>query len=193
MFVGWKQAHSMRTSRVVSLISLFLPPITPARATAFCSSAMSSMSFVRECSWPSSVGNFKRIARHRADFPRDTDNTVEVRTVWRDFEIIEYVAGRSAKEFGERLADFRVFAQDQQSVHLVGQAELLRRAHHALAEDAENPAFLDHERLLFTGLQWQRVVRQDERHFVTDLVVLRPANDGALAFAVIDFAHGELV
>ena len=100
------------------------------------------------------LGDFKRIARHRADFPRDTDNTVEVRTVWRDFEIIDYVAARSAKEFGERLADFRVFAQNQQSVHLVGQAELLRRAHHALAEDAENPAFPDDERLLFTGLQW---------------------------------------
>ena len=94
---------------------------------------------------------------------------------------------------GERLADLRVFGQNQQAVHRIRQAKFLRRTHHALADNAEDLAFLDDEWFVLARLQRQRVVRQDERHFVADLVVLRAANDRALAFAVIDLAHGELV
>ena len=54
-------------------------------------------------------------------------------------------------------------------------------------------SFLDDERLLVAGLQRQREVRQDERDFVAGFVVLRAANDDAFAFAIVDFADGELV
>ena len=43
MFCGLKQALSISTSTVAGLISLFRPPMTPARATGLVSSAMSSI------------------------------------------------------------------------------------------------------------------------------------------------------
>src|SRR5205807_6785029 len=57
----------------------------------------------------------------------------------------------------------RVFAQDEQTIGFVGQAQFFGRAHHALADDAEDLAFLDDEWLFLARLQRQRVVRQDER------------------------------
>ena len=74
-----------------------------------------------------------------------------------------------------------------------GKAEFLRRAHHALAGDAENFSFLDDERFFIARLQRQREIGQDQRDFVARLVILRAANDGAFAFAVVDFADGEFV
>ena len=43
------------------------------------------------------------------------------------------------------------------------------------------------------GLAGRLCARQDQRHLVAGLEVLRPADDLALALAVIDAADGELV
>src|SRR2546425_8169377 len=122
-------------------------------------------------------GDLERIARHRADFPRDADDAIEVGPVERHFDVIDHVAGRPAKVLGERLADLRVFGQNQQAFHRTRQAKFLRRTHHALADDAEDSAYFDDERFLLARLQRQCVVRQDERHFVAYFEVLCSAND----------------
>ena len=139
------------------------------------------------------LGDFERIPRHCRDFPCDADDAVEVGPVGRDFEVVHHIAGRAAKIFGERPAHLRVVAQDEQTVHRVGQTKFLRRTHHALAGDSKDLSLLDDEGLCLARLQRQRVVREDERDFVADFVVLRATNDGALAFAVIDLADRELV
>ena len=86
-----------------------------------------------------------------------------------------------------------VFAQDHQSLRVVSQAQLLRRAHHAVRFDTANLADLDGEWFLLTGLQGQRCAGQDERDFVAGFEVLGAANDLALAFAVVHAAERELV
>ena len=58
MFVGLKYALSIKTSCVRSLISVFCPPMMPASAMPFTSSAMSNISPVSVRAWPSSVVNF---------------------------------------------------------------------------------------------------------------------------------------
>ena len=135
----------------------------------------------------------QRISRHRRNLPRDADDAVPIRPVGRDFEIEHHVAAGAAEIFGERLADFGVRRQDEYAFHLVWEPQFLRRAHHAVAGDAENFSFLDDERFLVARLQRQRRAGQDERDLVTGLVVLRAANDDALALAVVDLADGELV
>ena len=57
MFVGEKYALSISTSAVLSLISEFCPPMTPASAMPFFSSAINKFSVVSLCFWPSSVMN----------------------------------------------------------------------------------------------------------------------------------------
>src|SRR5262245_28569220 len=42
------------------------------------------------------LGDFERMPRDRAYFPRDADDAVEVRTIGRDFKIIDHVAGSPA-------------------------------------------------------------------------------------------------
>jgi hypothetical protein len=63
MFCGLKQALSISTSTVAGLISLFWPPMTPARASGLVSSAMSSICSLSVCCLPSSVMNFARRRR----------------------------------------------------------------------------------------------------------------------------------
>ena len=55
MQVPSKQADSNTTSAVSETISLFSPPMMPARPTARCSSAMTRWFAVRVCSLPSRV------------------------------------------------------------------------------------------------------------------------------------------
>ena len=144
------------------------------------------------CSPDIHLGDFERIPGHCRDFTRDADHAVQVGAVRSDFEVIDHIPGRASEVFGERLAHLCVFAQDEQTVGIVGQAQFFGRAHHPLADDTEDPAFLDDEWLFLARLQRQRVVRKDERHLVADFVVLRAANDGALALAIIDLAHRQL-
>ena len=74
----------------------------------------------------------------------------------------------------------------------VPQAEFLRRTHHAVRLDPANLADLDGEgRLAWLG--GQGGARQNERHLVAGLEILRPADDLPLALAVIHPANGELV
>jgi hypothetical protein len=65
------------------------------------------------------------------------------------------------------------------------QAKLFRRTHHALRVDTAQFRFLDHHPV------GQGYAGQRQRHLVTDLVVLRAANNLAFTVAVIDAAHGE--
>ena len=134
----------------------------------------------------------QRVAGHGADLARDADDAVQVGPVRRDFQVIDHVAAGPAEILGERLADLGVLAQDEQPLHLVPQAEFLRRTHHAVRFDAANLADLDGEGRL-ARLGGQAVARQDERHLVAGLEVLRAADDLALALAVVDPADGELV
>ena len=99
---------------------------------------------------------------------------------------------RCGRDIRRTASDWRIGRQNEQAVHLFRQAEFLRRTHHALARDAENFPFLDDERHLVARLQRQREIRQDERHLVAGLVVLRAANDSALALAVGDLQTESL-
>ena len=137
-------------------------------------------------------GQLQRIARDSADFARDADDAVQVGPVGRDFEVIDDVAAGAAEVFGKRLADLASSRRMSRPSTVLGQAEFLRRAHHAVRFDAADLADLDGEGR-FAGLGGQGGARQDERHFVAGLEVLRPADDLPLALAVIDPADGELV
>ena len=135
----------------------------------------------------------ERISRHRRDFARDADDAVQVRPVRRDFQIVHHVAAAAAEIFGERLADLRVRAAGSagRPPDRAGRVPAANTSCPGL--DAEDFPFLDDERLLLARLQRQREVRQDERHLVAGLVILRAANDRALARAVIDPADRKLV
>ena len=58
MEMGSNQAHSIKTLRVLKLISVSAPPITPPIPTARAASATTHMSFVSVRSAPSSVRIF---------------------------------------------------------------------------------------------------------------------------------------
>ena len=135
----------------------------------------------------------QRFARQRRYFPGDADDAVPIRTVRRDFEIIHHVPRCAVEIFRKRFAQRRIGWENQEAVHLVGQAQFLGRTHHALTGDAEHFSFLDDERFFLAGLQRQREVRQDQRHLVAGVVVLCAADDRSLAPAVIDLADRQLV
>ncbi len=63
MEMGSNQAHSIRTLRVLKLISVSAPPITPPMPTARAASATTHMSFVSVRSAPSSVRIFSPALR----------------------------------------------------------------------------------------------------------------------------------
>ena len=129
------------------------------------------------------AGSLQRIAGDRRDLARDADDAVQVRPVGRDFEIVDHVAAGAAEILGERLADLGVRAAGSAGrPPSFGQAEFLRRTHHAVRLDAADLADLDGERRFVAGLRRQRRAGQDERHLVAGLEVLRAADD--LAFAL---------
>src|ERR1039457_993992 len=191
---AWPDFHTLDDTRRVTRAKL---SVFNAHCNQFAGGArlLTSRSFTpaRGDARPTNNRDLQRIPRHRRYFTDDADDAVQVRPVRRYFQILTTLAAGAAEIFAERLSDGRIGGKNKQAVHLVRQAEFLRRTHHALARDAENLPFLDDERLLVAGLQWQREVWQDERDFVAGLVVLRAANDGALVLAVVDLADGELV
>ena len=139
------------------------------------------------------VGSFQRISRQRRDFPRDADDAVPIGPVRRDFQIVNHIATAPSEIFGEGLADFGVFAQNQEAIDLVGQTEFLRRTHHPVRFHAANLPNFNRERLFFAGFQWQRCTRKNERNFVTGLEILRTANDLAFALAIVHAAKRKFV
>ena len=113
-----------------------------------------------------------------------------------DLEVIDDIAAAAAEIFAERLADFRVLAQDEQAVFLFVtdgfgiEAEFLVRAKHPVRFHAANFPDLDGEWHFVARLHWQRRAGQDERHFVARLEILRAADDLAFARAIVDAADG---
>ena len=80
------------------------------------------------------VGNLrqsKRVAGDRADLAGDADEAVPVRPVRRHFQIVNNIVAAAAKVLGERLADLRVLRQNHQPFGVLGEAQFLRRTHHA--------------------------------------------------------------
>ena len=136
--------------------------------------------------------NAQSIAGGSANFARDADGAVEIGPIWSDLQIINHIAAGAAKILGETLPNFRVRSENEQPIHLIRQAKLLRRAHHAVRFDAANFADFDGERLL-TRLGGKSMAWQNERHFVAGFEIVRAADNLAFAFAVIDPAEQKLV
>ena len=90
------------------------------------------------------------------------------------------------------MSDLGVLAQKQQAIDIGRQAQLGGRAQHALGFDAANFSHFDGQRG-FACFGRKSASRQDERHLVARLKILRTANDLALALAVVDAAERKLV
>src|SRR5687767_6050193 len=92
------------------------------------------------------------------------------------------------KDFTDRRADAGVWRENQQTFRVFGDREFFRAAKHALALDAAQFADLDFE------ISGQHRARERERHFVADLIVLRPANNlPERSRAIIDLANAESI
>ncbi len=70
------------------------------------------------------------------------DDAVPIRAVGSDFKVIDHIAPGAPEIFGERLAHDGVLAENQQTVHLIGEAEFLRGTKHAMRFNAANLADL---------------------------------------------------
>ena len=87
-------------------------------------------------------GIFNRRDGEDRDFARDSEVAEPVGAVWRD---LEFENGFGRKKLRERSSGNGLGRQDQKALRVLGEAELLRAAHHALALDAAKLAGLDFE------------------------------------------------
>src|ERR1051325_9075665 len=142
--------------------------------------------------WMLDNGQSEWGSRNCGDFAGNADDAVEVGAVGSDFQVVDDVARGAAKKFGERLADVGIFTEDEESIDLIGKAQFLRGAHHALGFDAANFADLDCKGL-FARFSRQSVAGEDEGDFIAGFEIVRTADDLAFAFAVVDAAKRELV
>src|SRR5437660_1616245 len=92
----------------------------------------------------------------------------------------------------ERLPDFGVRRQNQKTVRIVSEPQLLWRTHHALGFNATNSADFDGE---WFGSFWrrQRGTGQCQRYFVADFVVFRATNYLPFPLSIGDAAKGKFV
>src|SRR5262249_28006360 len=88
------------------------------------------------------------VSSHSRNFAGDADDAIPIRPVWRDFQIINHVASRSAEVLGKRLADFRILTQNEQAIYRIAQAQFLGGTEHPVRFDTTNFSDLDSERLL---------------------------------------------
>ena len=95
------------------------------------------------------------MAGGRRDFTGDADHAVEIRTIGRDLEIVNHVAGRAPEIFGERLADARIGPQQEQAFMVFGETKLASGTHHALRFHSADLADFNREGVFLTGLQWK--------------------------------------
>ncbi len=109
----------------------------------------------------------ERAAAERRQLAGEAAVGEEIGAVRGDFEIDDGVGGDG---LGER-AEGGALRQEQQALGVLGQAEFLGRAHHALGELAAQLALLDGE------AAGEFRAGQGERHPVADLEVLRAADD----------------
>ena len=134
----------------------------------------------------------KRVPGERADLSGDADEAVPVRPVRRHFQIVDNIVAAAAQVLGERLADLRVLRQEHQPGGVIGEAQLLRRTHHALRLDAANFSDLDLERLP-PRLGRHLAAGHRERHLAADLEIRRAADDLPLAVTIVHLAERQAV
>ena len=123
----------------------------------------------------------------RGEFARDAEVRESVGTVRRDLDIEHGVAGREHVVDGR--AERGAVGEDEEAGGVLGEAEFLRGAHHAVGGLAADFRLLDFE------IAGQNRAGQSDGDAVADLVVLRAADDGLHAerVAEADGAHGEFV
>ena len=134
----------------------------------------------------------KRLAGQRAQFAGDADHAVPVRPVGRDLQIINHIIAGAAQMLGKRLAHLGLGREQQQAVGILGDAQLLGRAHHAAGFHTANLADLDLERLL-TWLSGHLAAGQRQRHLAANLKIRRTADDLPHALAVVHLAERQAV
>ena len=134
----------------------------------------------------------QRVPGERADLAGDADEAVPVRPVRRHLQIINYIVAAAAKVLGERLADLRVLRQNHQPFGILGEAQFLRRTHHALRLHAADFADLDLERLR-ARLGGHLAAGHRQRNLAANLEIRRAADDLPLARAVVHLAERQAV
>ncbi len=71
------------------------------------------------------LGQAQRVARQRADFPRDADDAVPIGPVGRDFQIVNHVPSGRPRYSAKGWPTMASVAQDQDSLDVVRQAQFL--------------------------------------------------------------------
>ncbi len=128
---------------------------------------------------------FNGVAGEDGDFSGDAEMAEPVGAVWSD---LEFENGFGRENLRERSSGNGLRRQNQKALRVLGEAEFLRAAHHALALDAAELAWLDFK------IAGQDGAGQGERNLVSDLVVFCAADDLAgMLRAVVHLANAESV
>ena len=101
---------------------------------------------------------------------------------------LEFQNGLGGKEVFDRGAGSGLGRQDEKPLGVLGEAEFLRTAHHALALDSPQLAGLDFE------IPREHGTRQGEWNLVADFVIFGTTDDLArFRRAIVHFAHAQAV